>query len=431
MKLLFKRSLMCSAMLSFGLTVSSTSVYAQQGQKNAPTAPVGPVICPGYERGKTNLPGQSVGKKVGAALDAYNEDNIPEAVKILEGIKTDDEFDGAFVKRFLGNILAGQEGEGERALKYLIEAAEPKKLNDSEHASLLKLIGDLSMQESKLDSAVKYYNKWMKFTCKEDADVYTRIANAYYQSEDYAKIVEPADKAIGLYEKPNKNPYVLKLQSFYERKMWPEAVQVAEALVETFPDEPRWWSQLGSFYLQSEDYDRALSAFEIAYNAGYLTKKSELQTLSQLYGAKGIPHKSAEILNKYIESGLIERDKDMLSRLANAYHQARDYKTAAKVYGEAAKLSSDPDLYQKQGTLLLVAEQYKDAIQAFKLALENGSDDKAQIHYALMEANFYRGDYKQAYVHVQEAKKDKRVRRNANAWVPYIETKAKNKGIKL
>ena len=48
-----------------------------------------------------------------------------------------------------------------------------------------------------------------------------------------------------------------------------------------------------------------------------------------------------------------------------------------------------------------------------------------------MEANFYLGDFKQAYVHVQEAKKDSKIRRNANAWEPYIKTKAQNRGITL
>lgn len=424
-----KHSTLCLAVVGFVLACNSSVALAQQkGQQAKPT---GPVQCPGYVRPKTNLPGQTVGKKVGAALEAYNEDNIPEAIKLLEAIDAKDDYDKAFVKNFLGKLLAGQDGQGKKALKYLTEAADSNQLNDIDQAPILKIIGQLYMQESDPESAIVYFNKWLDFTCKEDPDLYTLIANAYYQLEQFENIVEPANKAIALYKKPNKNPYVLKLQAFYERKMWPEAVGVAEALVETFPEEPRWWSQLGSFYLQSEDYERALSAFEIAYNAGYLTKKSQFQTLAQLYGALGIPHKSAEILEKHIKSGEIEKDADILARLANSYHQARDYKEAARVYGEAAKLSSDPELYKKQGTLLLVVEQYKESIQAFKAALANGTDDVAQMHYALMEAHFYKGDYKQAYVHVQEAKKDKRVRRNANAWVPYIETKAKNKGIKL
>lgn len=429
-----KCSFVASVLLTASLSIGSSAVYAQEGADAPaakPAAPVGPVICPGYKRGKTKLVGQSVGKKVQKAFEAYNEDRIQEAVDILSEVETDDEFDSAYVGRFLGNMLAGMEGNGQKALGYLVDAAEPKVLNDTEHASLLKLVGDLSMQEKEYLQAVDYYEKWMTFTCKEDPDVYTRMAQAFYESKKWAEIVAPADKAIATYKKPNKNPYILKLQAFYERKMFKEATGVAEQLVINFPEEPRWWSQLGFFYLSSENYSKALSAFEIAYNAGFLKKKSEIQALSQLYGVVGIPHKAAEILKKHIDSGLVERTKDTLARVANAHHQARDYKSAAKVYGEAAKLESDPEMYQKQGTLLLIAEDYKGAIRAFKSALDNGAENVGTLHYSLMEANFHAGDYKQAYVHVKEAKKDRTVRRNANAWIPYIETKAKNNGIRL
>jgi hypothetical protein len=48
-----------------------------------------------------------------------------------------------------------------------------------------------------------------------------------------------------------------------------------------------------------------------------------------------------------------------------------------------------------------------------------------------MEAYFYNNDFRQANVHAEEAKKDPTLRRNANAWIPYIEGKAKNRGIRL
>jgi tetratricopeptide (TPR) repeat protein len=92
-------------------------------------------------------------------------------------------------------------------------------------------------------------------------------------------MVEPADKAIALYEEPNKNPYVLKLTSFYERKMFPETVLVAEELVRKFPETPNWWTQLGFFYLLIEDYKKGLSTFELAYMQDYLKKEQEIKTL--------------------------------------------------------------------------------------------------------------------------------------------------------
>jgi tetratricopeptide (TPR) repeat protein len=213
--------------------------------------------------------------------------------------------------------------------------------------------------------------------------------------------------------------------------MYPQTVEVAETLVKTFPETKQWWTQLGLFYMLVEDYKRALSIFEIAYSQGFLTKTSEIKALAQLYATNDIPVKSARIQQKYIDEGLIKRDADSLAALANTLHQAKEYSEAADVYGQAASLSSDPEHYRKQGVLLLTAERYKDAITALNNALERGANGKGRIHFSLMEANFYTGNFRQAFTHVQEAKKDNSVRRNASAWEPYIREKAKNRGIKL
>lgn len=389
------------------------------------------IVCPDYKRGSTEIIGERAGKKVQKALEAYNNDLIDEALVILKEINTSQRYDRAFVDNFIGKMLAGQDGKGEEALKYLAGSVNEKILNDSEHAGNLRLVGDLSMQEKKYEEAIGWYKKWMIFTCKRDPDIYTRMAQAYYESKNLPAMVEPANKAIALYEKPNKNPYVLKLQSYYERKMYKETVEVAETLVKVFPDNKQWWTQLGFFYMLVEDYKKALSTFEIAYNQGYLEKKSEIKALSQLYATNDIPYKSAVLIEKYMKSGLIERDAKNLASLANSYHQAKNYSKAANYYGEAAKLSDDPDHYRKQGILLLAAEKYKAAVKPLQTALDKGIDGKGRVHMALMEANFYAGNFKQAYVHIREAKKDSATSRNARSWEPYIKEKAKNRGISI
>ncbi|RDV25135.1 hypothetical protein DXV75_10975 [Alteromonas aestuariivivens] len=421
MKRTFKMSAVALVM-GVGSVLAAPAVLAQSAL---------PVECPGYERGKTQLVGERTGKKVNAAFEAYNQDLVDEALQILIDIDPSDDFDKAYVGRFIGNLLAAKEGEGTKALGYLKSAVEPKVLNDTEHSQTLKLLGDLSMQEQKYTDAVKWYDKWMEFTCKQDPDVYTRMGQAFYESKQLDKMIEPLDKAIALYEEPNKNPYVLKLTSFYERKMYPQTVAVAEELVRHFPETGRWWSQLGLFYMLVEDYKKALSTFEIAYQRGFLDKENQIKALAQLYSTNDIPYKAAKLLEKHVASGMLKDDAEMLANIANSYHQSRDYVTAANYYAKAAEKTQDPEYYRKQGTLLLVAEDYKGAIKALQNALERGADDVGKIHFSLMEANFYAGDFKGAYEHVVEAKKDKTIRRNAAAWEPYIKEKAKNRGISL
>jgi tetratricopeptide (TPR) repeat protein len=402
--------------------VIPTSVYAQVAA---------PIACADYKRGPTNIPGQKVGKKVGKALEAYNNDLIDEALEILYEIDTSDTFDRAFTDRFIGNLLATQTGKAKKSIEYLQRAVAPGKLNDSEQVGTIKLIADLSLQEEQYDSAIKYYQQWMKVTCKEDFDVYFRMANAYYQTQKYAEIIMPINRAIALADKPNKTAYALKMTSFYNRKMYKETIEVQEETVRIFPGDKAQWTQLGFFYMLVEDHKKALSTFEIAYNQGFLTKPAEIKALSQLYSMNDIPIKAAQILEKYIKSGLVKKDERMLTSVASSYQQAKEFKEAADFYGQSALLGSDPDLYQKQGMVYYAIERYSDAIVALQKALDGGSDKVGAIHLAMMQANFDKGDFRSAYKHVKEAKKDRSTARNARSWEPYIKEKAKNRNIKL
>ena len=390
-----------------------------------------PIACPDYKRGTTNIPGQKVGKKVGKALEAYNNDLVNEALDILYDIETSNTFDRAFADRFIGNLLATQNGQGKKAIGYLQKAVAPSKLNDSEQVATIKLIADLSLQEEQYDSAIQYYQQWMKVTCKEDFDVYFRMANAYYQTQKYAEIIAPINKAISLAKKPNKTAYALKMTSYYNRKMYKETIAVQEETVRIFPDDKGQWTQLGFFYMLVEDHKKALSTFEIAYSQGYLTKAAEVKALSQLYSMNDIPVKAAKVLEKHVKSGLIKKDERILINVASSYQAAKEFKEAADYYGQSAAISSDPDVYQKQGMVLYALERYSDALVALQKALDGGSNKKGALHIAMMQANFDKGDFKAAYRHVLEAKKDRSSSRNARSWEPYIKEKAKNRGIRL
>ncbi|WP_372340943.1 tetratricopeptide repeat protein [Paraglaciecola sp.] len=418
-KIHFKKLCMVSA---FSMaTLLPTAVFAQGA----------PVVCPDYKKGPTNIPSERTGKKVSKALEAYNLDQVDEALTILYEIDTSQEFDRAFTDRFIGNLLATQSDKAAKALEYLNKAVKAKKLNDLEQAGTLRLIADLNMQEKNYAAAAVKYKEWMDFTCKEDPDVYLRLATAYYEEQKWADIIDPINKSIKLAEKPNKNAYALKLTSYYNRKMYKETIQVAEDTVTIFPDNKANWTQLGFFYMLVEDYKKALSTFEMALNQGYLTKEAEIKALMQLYSTNNIPYKAATLFEKYMKEGLVKKDEKNLSSLASTWNQAKDPKKAAVYYGQAAALSSDPDLYYKQGTSLALSEQYKDALVALQKALDAGADNVGRIHMVMMEASFYSGDFKTAYVHVQEAKKDSSTSRSARSWEPYIKEKAKNRGIKL
>lgn len=380
----------------------------------------------------TQLVGPSVGKKVQKAFELYSADDIDGALVILLDIDASKEYDKAYVNRFIAVMYATKGNQEDKAISYLSQAVEADILNESDHGEAIKLLADLQMQTKKYEDALKNYAAWMEFTGKEDAGTYVKIAQAQYELRRLDKMVEPADKAIALYgDKPNQNPYILKLTSYYERKMYKEGVDVLETVLQLFPENKQWWTQLGMFYLLVEDYEKALQTLDMAYKQNFLEKESELKTLASLYQSNGVPYKAARLLEKHINSGEIKRDDQTLSSLANAFHAAQHIDLAAKYYGEVAKLTNEAQHWRKQGMLLKQDEQFKGSIVALNKALEKDVTNKGSIYMSLAESHFYLGQYKQAHAEIKRAMQDPKSRKAARSWKSFIEDTARRKGVAI
>jgi tetratricopeptide (TPR) repeat protein len=385
------------------------------------------------EKRPTQLVGQSVGKKVAKAFEAYTADDIDGALVILKEIEAKEgSYDEAYVARFIAVMYATKGDHEKDAIKYLKTAIAPDILNENDHGEALKLLGDLQMQTKDYKGALSNYYAWMEFTGKNDGATWVKVAQAHYELGQLDKMIEPADKAIVAFaDKPNQNPYILKLTSFYERKKYKEAINVLETVRLVFPENKTWWTQLPMFYLLVEDYPKALQTLDLAYKQGFLEKESQIKTLANLYSSNESPYKAAKLLEKHIASGLVKRDDKNISTLANAWHAAQHVSVAAKYYGELAKMTGEAKHYSKQGMLLKQDEQFAKAIPALQKAIELGVNNKGRLYMSIAESYFYLEKYKQAYAAINKAMEDPKSRKGARSWKGFIVDTAKRKNVSI
>jgi len=384
------------------------------------------------QKRKTYTLSERVGKKVAKIYDLYAAEQIDEALKLALELKPKKPYDKAYISKFLGSMYAGQKGKGKEAIKYLKIAVAADILSTVEHGGAIRTLADLETQEKQYLNAIKHYKMWMDFTGNQDPGVWVRIGNAYMELKQYANVIAPADKAITLYKEPNKNPYLLKLGAYFEQKQHKNAIGVLEVLVAVFPEEPKFWVQLGQFYMIEEQYEKSLATMHIAYINGYLKKASEIKVLAQLYANSSIPHRAAVVLEKHLKSGLIDRDERMLKVIAGSWHQAKNLKKAIKYYGEAAAVENNGELYYKQGLLAFETEDHKTAIKAIKKALTDSKLRKPDdAKFTLAQAYFYSKKYKSAYAKMKEASggSSKSVTKNAKIWLKYIKDTAKRRKV--
>ena len=419
-------------LLPLALVVATQTVYAPVAHaKKVQKSEEQVALEKKYKKRKTYIIGESIGKKVTKAFELYSADKVVEAIEVLEKIKTKKQFDRAYVDRFLGNLYAAQDGQAKTAINYLSSAVKPDLLNATEQAQAIRLLADLQMQERMYAACLLTYQQWMDFTGRQDKAVYLRMSQAKYELKQYADMIPLLDKAIAIAKSPDKNAYVLKLSSYYECKDYKNSIKVLETLVKLFPEDSRWWPQLGMFYMMVEDYSRALATMDLAYKQGLLTKPNQVKALSQLYYNNNVPYKAAKILEKHIDDGLIERDLRMVTQLANSYRAAKEYDTAAKYYAEAGAFENDPEMYRKQGNMLLQKERYKDAITALEKSLELGTKKKGSVHMMMAESYLYQNKLRSAYKYIKLAEQDPKTKKNAKSWAGYIKSKAQQKGIKI
>ena len=224
---------------------------------------------------------------------------------------------------------------------------------------------------------------------------------------------------------------MLKMGALYESRNYPKTVEVVETMVQLFPEERQFWVYLGNFYTLVEDYQKSLSAFQIAYNNGYLESEAELKMLGQMYANNNIPYKAAAIYEKYLKSGKIKKDRTMLTAIASNFQAAREFAKAAQYYGELAALTNEADAYRRQAMAFMAIQRYNDALKAFEATLARESSNAGRVHMSMVEAYLNQGKLREAYASLQQAKRDSATARQANSYENYIREKARVKGINL
>tara|TARA_R110001583_G_scaffold35208_2_gene117415 strand:- start:238 stop:1485 length:1248 start_codon:yes stop_codon:yes gene_type:complete len=374
--------------------------------------------------------GESAAKKVQKSFGAYTEGNLDQAIAILLEANAKNDFDKAYVDRMLGNFYA-EKGQMKTAIKYLKTAVDADILGGTDHAATMRLYADLLLQEKKFKEAIPYYYKWMDFTCKADAQMYRRIGIAYTELKDWNKVLQVADKGLSLAESPDKGLYQMKLTAYFNQKKYKEAVKVLETMVPLFQDDKRLWVQLAQFYLMTEDYDKSLATYDLAYKNGFLETDSNITRLSQLLAQKGSPYKAATIFEKHMKSGLVAENEKSLTTLAGFYHNAKELKEAAYFYGKAAAISNKGELYLKQGRILALEQKYNDAIPVLKKALDAGIDNPGEAQFELALAYLSLKKYKSAYNRAVLAANDKKTERSAKSYISYIKEKARIHNVTL
>ena len=266
--------------------------------------------------------------------------------------------------------------------------------------------------------------EWFKVAPSPNASAYYMLAMAYYQQNDHARALPPAEKAVQASPKPQPSWSQLLLALYLHLEKWDKAVPLVTAQVRNVPHDKAGWQQLASIYGQQQLHDRALVVTELMDYAGHLSTPEEyLRVAEQLSYAKN-PYRAASYLTAAVEQRKLKADAAIYQKIANAWLAAREYDKAIAPMQRAFELSGDANIGARIGEVHLQRNDWPAAEAAVQKAMAKGGlKDRSGVALNLGIALYNQNKLDAARVAFEQAAQAGEQRQYARSYLQAIATR--------
>lgn len=391
------------------VALSVSTVQAQKAQKEEDKKPA-PTVD------------EKTGKRLNEAIELINKDQYDAARAALAELKLDtlSPYERSRVEQIFATIDQAQE-KYDGARTHFQAAIAAGGLNEQELKDIQYVICQLYIIEEKWKDGIACLEKWFTVVTKPNSAAYYMLAVSYYQIEDYKRALAPAIKAVELAEKPQEGWLQLVVALYMQLDQYADAIPVLERLVAMSPEKKNYWLQLSSIYGEKEDYASAMTMMEIPYNGGLLTEDAEYRRLADLLMMEGIPYRAAQVLLKGLEIKKVKEDQKLLEKLANCWIAAREFDKAVTPLQKAAQMAGNGDLFVRLGEVNTQRENWEEAAQAFRNAIDKGGlRDAGNAHLMLGISLYNQKKNKEALEWFRRASNSAKHKKTANGFIQLI-----------
>ena len=366
---------------------------------------------------------ESMHKKLTTALEALQEEQYPEAEKVLKGLEGRADrlnaYERALVYQMLGYLESGQE-RYKKALVYFEKCLAEDALPKGGQTSTRFNVAQLYMATEQFDKTVTTLEMWFEEVENPHSSAYYLLAVAYYQTGKIDQAIVPAKKAVDIAKAPREPWLQLLVGLYYEARQFENALAPLETLIVVNPKKD-YWKQLSSLYAHLGKEKQSLAIMQLAYTQDFLDLDRELRALGQLYLYHALPYRAALVLQKGIDNEIVDGDDRAWEMLANSWLLAREYDQAIEPLRKAAALSTEGNLYARLGAVLVEREQWSEASAALLKATEKGElDNPGNTNLLLGISYYHQRKSSQARRHFTAALSDEKTSKPAGQWLSLL-----------
>lgn len=370
-------------------------------------------------------------------LNAYEElenENFQEALQKLNTLMSRrgermSGFDRASVLQIRGSAHVQLE-DFESGIRDFDEALRTEALPPEQNNRLRFNLAQLYFATERYRDSIDLFNAWLASEEAEPSETtFFMLAGAHYQLGELEPALENITRAMELAREPNRRNYDFKNVVLNELNRTTQRTELMKRMVALWPDNLAYWRQLAGLYLDQDDQFRAFQAMESAYLAGLTESEDDIVLLAQFYSTFNNPHRGANLIEREMERGRVERDVDNLQLLSQLWSQAREHRRSIPILREAAGMAETGNLYYRLGQALMADENNEEAEEAFRNALNVGGlseANRADSWLLLGTARFNqagpgdRAQRRRANEAFAEAARFDPTRAQARSWQEYI-----------
>jgi tetratricopeptide (TPR) repeat protein len=317
-------------------------------------------------------------KDMQGALNVLNE--MLERSKRLNGNEIGQ------VHNMLGFVYFSMENYDKALEEYKIVVAQGEDIPEGLEVTTLYTLAQLSFVADNYQDALKYMEIWLTKANNPGADPHIFMGQVYYQMKDYPKAIQQIELGISIAKERNQpvkeNWWALLNYLYYEQENWPKVIEILEIMVTDYPKR-EYWIRLAGVLGQEGDEKGQVYAMESAYNLGFLDRERDLMSFAGLLMQEQVPYRAAQVMQKGIDDGLIEKTSTNLQSFGQALQLSQEIQKAIPVLQDAAKLSDDGKIYDRLSQLYLEDDQFGNCVDAAQRAIDKGGLRRLQQTYVV------------------------------------------------
>jgi len=253
-------------------------------------------------------------------------------------------------------------------------------------------------------------------------DYYLMLVDMRTQSKRYAEAAAALERLIARTPEPKVEWYEMLLGLHHESRDLDACIRDLAALIEKSPDKPLYWQQLTGLYQEAKQDKKALAVRQLMYERGLPRSTDEIVQLAQMLRYQGLPGRAAEILQREIDRGGVDKTPRNLGLLADNWMEARELGKAAAALETSAALAPTGETLHRLGQIYSELRDWNKARLALTRALAKGGLKNPGGAWLLLGMAHYRLDAKNdARAAFLQAKNTPAMTKTALQWLEHIE----------